>query len=137
MSLKLEIVTPEGTAYSDEVDMVELPGIDGEIGIFPMHIPLMTMLKPGTLRLIKGREEHFLAVGEGFVEVDQATVRVLTDMAVEDKDIDEVEAQAAIDRAKETLAGNLGKEEVAAVEASVQKSLAKLSLKRRRTGMGS
>lgn len=134
-TLKLEIVTPEGTAFTDDVDMVELPGVEGEMGVYPMHIPLMTQLRPGHLRLIKGNTEHLMAVGEGFVEITQTSVKILTDMAVEDKDIDEAETQAAIDRAKQALAGNIGHEEVASVEAALQKSLAKMTLKRRRTGI--
>jgi F-type H+-transporting ATPase subunit epsilon len=135
-TLKLEIVTPEGTAFTDDVDMVELPGVEGEMGIYPMHIPLMTQLRPGELRLIKGAQEQLMAVGEGFVEITQTSVKILTDMAVEDKDIDEAETQAAIDRAKKALEGNLGAEEVAAVEAALQKSLVKMNLRRRRSGGG-
>jgi F-type H+-transporting ATPase subunit epsilon len=134
MSLRLEIVTPEGTVYSDDVDMVEIPGVEGELGVYPMHVPLMTQLHPGELRVIQGGAERFLAVGEGFVEVTQERVSVLTDMAVEDVHIDEAEAREAMERAQAMLSGNLAHEEVAAVEAMIQKSLVKLNLKRRRGG---
>jgi F-type H+-transporting ATPase subunit epsilon len=132
-TLKLEIVTPEARAYSDDVDMVVLPGVEGEMGIYPMHVPLMTQIKPGELLVRKAGEVHHLAVGEGFVEITQTRVNVLTDMALEERAIDESAAQAAVERAQQRLReGNLGDEEVAAVQAALQKSLAQLHVKRRR-----
>jgi F-type H+-transporting ATPase subunit epsilon len=132
-TLKLEIVTPEARAYSDDVDMVVLPGVEGEMGIFPMHVPLMTQIKPGELLVRKGPETLHLAVGEGFVEITQTRVNVLTDMAIEAKAIDETAAERAVSRAEERLReGNLGDEEVTAVQAALQKSLAQLHVKRRR-----
>jgi len=132
MPLKLEIVTPEARAYSDEVDLVVIPGLEGEMGIYPMHVPLMTQIKPGELVVTKGREVQHLAVGEGFVEITQTHVNVLTDMAIEEAHIDAHAAEEAVKRAQTKLAeGNLGSEEVAAVEAALQKSLAQLRVKRR------
>jgi F-type H+-transporting ATPase subunit epsilon len=132
-TLKLEIVTPETRAYSDDVDMVVLPAIEGEMGVFPMHVPLMTQIKPGELLVRKGGEIHHLAVGEGFVEITQTHVNVLTDMAIESAHIDETMAEEAVKRAEQRLReGNLGDEEVAAVQAALQKSLAQLHVKRRR-----
>jgi F-type H+-transporting ATPase subunit epsilon len=84
-TLKLEIVTPETKAYSDDVDMVVLPGVEGEMGIYPMHVPLMTQIKPGELMVTKGGQRSYLAVGEGFVEITQTSVSVLTDMAIEEQ----------------------------------------------------
>ncbi len=131
-TLRLEIVTPEAKAYSDDVDMVVLPGIEGEMGILPMHVPLMTELKPGELRITKNGQETFLAVGEGFVEITGERVSVMTDMAVEEKAIDEAAVQAAIERAEKRMREeHLGDEEVASVQAAIQKSLAQLHLKRR------
>ncbi len=131
--MRLEIVTPEAKTFSDDVEMVVIPGIEGEMGILPMHIPLMTQLKPGELRVTRKGEQIFLAVGEGFVEVTQNSVSVLTDMAVEEKEIDEAAAQAAVERAEAAMQDkDLGSEEVAAVQAALQKSLAQLHLKRRR-----
>lgn len=133
-TLKLEIVTPEGITRSEDVDMVVLPGVEGEMGILPMHIPLMTELLPGEMKIVKGSEEEYLAVGQGFVEITFDSVSVLTDMAVEESDIDEAEAEAAMQRAQQAFedAERMGGEELAAVEAAIQKSLAKLNLKRRR-----
>lgn len=133
MPLKLEIVTPEHRAYSDDVDMVVLPGIDGEMGIYPMHVPLMTQIKPGELVVRKGHETHHLAVGEGFVEVTQTHVRVLADMAIEEQHIDTNAAEEAVKRAEARLKEeHLGAEEVAAVQAMIQKSMAQLNVKRRK-----
>jgi len=132
-TLRLEIVTPEKRAYSDDVEMVVLPGIEGEMGIFPMHVPLMTQIKPGELVVTKGGQRTHLAVGEGFVEITQERVSVLTDMAIEEAHIDEAAAEAAVKRAQQSMTDkDLGGEEGAAVQAALAKSLAQLHVKRRR-----
>jgi F-type H+-transporting ATPase subunit epsilon len=131
-TLKLEIVTPETTAYSEDVEMVTLPGSEGELGVYPNHVPLLTTLNPGELRVLKGGKESFLAIGEGFVEITGSTVSVLTDMALKPAAIDESAAEAAVARAQAAMKEDLGKEECAAVTASLQKALAQLHVKRRR-----
>ena len=133
-TLKLEIVTPERTAYSEDVEMVTLPGSEGELGVYPNHVPLLTTLNPGELRVLKEGKETFLAIGEGFVEVTASTVSVLTDMALDVTAIDESAAEAAVARAKAAMKDDLTGEEVAAVQASLQKALAQLHVKRRRHG---
>ncbi len=134
-TLRLEIVTPDKRAYSDDVDMVVLPAVEGEMGVLPMHVPLMTQIKPGELVVTKGHETLYLAVGEGFVEITTTHVNVLTDMAIEEIAIDESAAEAAVKRAEEALKGHeLGGEEAAAVQVALAKSLAQLHLKRRRRG---
>jgi len=134
-TLRLEIVTPESKTYSEDVDMVVVPGIEGEMGILPHHVPLMTQLKPGELKVTRNGESIYLAVGEGFVEVTQERVSVLTDMAIEEQAIDEGAAQAAVDRALAAMQSkDLSDEECAAVTASMQKSLAQLHVKRHRHG---
>jgi len=133
-TLKLEIVTPEATAYSEEVEMVTLPGVEGELGVYPNHVPLLTTLNPGELRVLKGGKETFLAIGEGFVEITGTSVSVLTDMALDISAIDENAAEAAIARAKAAMKEDLGSEAAAAVQASLQKALAQLHVKRRRRG---
>jgi len=131
-TLKLEIVTPEAKVFSDSVSMVVVPGAEGELGIMPMHIPLLTELKPGALKITQGGQESYLAVGEGFVEVTQQSVTILTDMAIAEKEIDEQKVQEAIERARARMKEpNLSNEEVATVEASIEKSLAQLHLKHR------
>jgi ABC-type sulfate/molybdate transport systems ATPase subunit len=82
-TLKLEIVTPEARIYSEDVDMVTLPGVEGEMGIFPMHIPLMTQVAHGEIVARKGGQEHFLAVGEGFVEITGDRVAILNHGQIE------------------------------------------------------
>ena len=103
------------------------------MGVYPMHAPTMTQIKPGELIVTKGREVLYLAVGEGFVEVTQTNVNVLTDMAIEEQHIDPGLAEAAVKRAEESLrTGSLEGEEIASVQAALQKSLAQLHVKRRR-----
>src|SRR5437764_5418839 len=131
-TLKLEIVTPEEKIYSEDVEMVTLPGSEGELGVYPNHIPLLSTLIPGELRVLKGGKETFLAIGEGFVEVTGSAVSVLTDMALDPAVIDESAAEAAVARAQAAMKEDLGAEEVAAVQASLQKALAQLHVKRRR-----
>lgn len=131
--LRLEIVTPEEKTYSDDVDSVVIPGIEGELGVLPMHSPLMTQLEPGELRVLKGGKELRLAVGEGFVEITPEKVAVLTDMAVKESDIDEAAAEEAIRRAEKAMAGEkLSNEEYAANNGALLRSLALIKVKRRR-----
>jgi F-type H+-transporting ATPase subunit epsilon len=131
-TLRLEIVTPEAKAYSEDVDFVVLPGSEGEMGVYPKHVPLLTTLKPGELRVLKDGRETALAVGEGFVEIRGDAVSILTDMALESAQIDAEAAEKAVESAKAAMKEDLGKEEVAAVQASLQKALAQLHVKRRR-----
>jgi F-type H+-transporting ATPase subunit epsilon len=130
-TLRLEIVTPEEKIYSEDVDMVTLPGSEGELGVYPKHVPVLTTLKPGELRILKNGRETSMAVGEGFVEIKADGVSVLTDMALEAEKIDVAAAEAAVERAKAAMKEDLGKEEVAAIQASLQKALAQLHVKRR------
>jgi F-type H+-transporting ATPase subunit epsilon len=130
-TLRLEIVTPEAITYSEEVDMVTLPGVEGEMGIFPMHVPLMTQIVPGEVSVRKNGQDYFLAVGEGFVEITGTRVAILTDMAIKAADIDEARAEEARKRAEERLQDKLSDEEVASVNAALAHSLAQLKVKRR------
>ena len=131
-TLKLEIVTPEARVYSEDVDMVTLPGSEGEMGIFPMHVPLMTQLTAGEVSVRKGGRDFFLAVGDGFVEVTGERVSILTDMAIKAENIDEVMAEEARKRAEARLAEHLDAAEVALVNASLANALAQLKVKRQR-----
>ncbi len=130
-TLKLEIVTPEAKVYSEDVDMVTLPGVEGEMGIFPMHVPLMTQLASGEISLRKGGQDFFLAVGDGFVEVTGASVSILTDMAIKAENIDEAKAEEARRRAEARLAEKLDDADLASVNAALAHSLAQLKVKRR------
>jgi F-type H+-transporting ATPase subunit epsilon len=131
-TLKLQIVTPEVTAYSADVEMVTLPGSEGDLGIFPNHVPLLTTLQPGEIRIVKDGRETFLAVGEGFVEVTGDAVSVLTDMALESAHIDESAAEKAVESARAAMRGDHSGEELANIQATLAKSLAQLHVKRRR-----
>jgi F-type H+-transporting ATPase subunit epsilon len=130
-TLRLEIVTPEAKAYSEDVEMVVLPGTDGELGVYPQHVPVLTTLKPGELRVLKGGRETSLAVGEGFAEITGESISVLTDMALESSAIDEAAAEAAVARAQAAMKEDHVAEEVASIKASLQKALAQLHVKRR------
>ena len=130
-TLKLEIVTPEGVAYGEDVDMVTLPGVEGEMGIFPLHVPLMTQVVPGEIAVRKSGQEFFLAVGDGFAEITADHVSILTDMAIKAENIDEARAEEARHRAEARLREKLSDEEVAVVNAALAHSLAQLQVKRR------
>lgn len=133
-TLKLEIVTPKGTAYSDNVEMVTLPGVEGQLGVLPSHAPLMTQLVPGEVIVRKAGHDDFLAVGEGLVEVTGDYVAIATDMAVAAEKIDEAAVEEARRRAAARLNEKLSSEEVASVNASLARSLAQLRVKRRHHG---
>jgi F-type H+-transporting ATPase subunit epsilon len=129
--MKLEIVTPEETVYSGDVDMVTLPGVVGQMGIYPQHVPLMTQLVPGEIIVRKDGRDLFIACGEGLIEINASRVDVLTDLAVAADLIDTAKAEEARRRAEARLKEKLSEEEVAAVNASLARSLAQLHIKRR------
>jgi F-type H+-transporting ATPase subunit epsilon len=133
-TLKLEIITPDGTVYSEDVEMVTLPGVEGQMGVFPQHVPLMTQMVPGEIIVRKDAHDYFLAVGEGLVEITPDHVAVLTDMAIAAEKIDEAKVQEARQRAEARLNEKLSDEEVASVNASLTRSLAQLHVKRRSHG---
>ena len=130
-TLKLEIVTPEAKTYSEDVEMVTLPGVEGEVGILPMHVPLMTQIKAGELTVRKSGQDYFLAIGEGFVEITADKVAIMTDMAIRAEQIDEAKAEEARKRAEARLQEKLTDEETALVSAALMHSLAQLHVKRR------
>jgi len=131
-TLKLRIVTPESTFYEEEVDMVTLPGVEGQMGLLPGHIRMMTQMVPGELIVQKDGRDQFLAVGEGLVEVSSERVDILTDMAIGAENIDEAKAEEARQRAAARLRERISSGEVAIVNASLVRSLAQLRVKRRR-----
>jgi F-type H+-transporting ATPase subunit epsilon len=130
-TLKLEIVTPEAKTYSEDVDMVTLPGVEGEMGVYPMHVPVMTQITAGEIVVKKDGKDYFLAVGEGFAEITGERVAILTDMAIRAENIDEAKAEEARRRAEARLAEKLNDEEAAMVSAALAHSLAQLKVKRR------
>jgi F-type H+-transporting ATPase subunit epsilon len=130
-TLKLEIVTPEAKTYSDDVDMVTLTGSEGEMGILPQHMPLMTQLIAGEIIARKGAQIIHLAVGDGFVQVTGERVAILTDMAILAENIDEAKAEEARQRAEARLAEKITEAEAASAGAALAHSLAQLKVKRR------
>jgi F-type H+-transporting ATPase subunit epsilon len=130
-TLKLEIITPEAVAFSEDVEMVTLPGIEGEMGIFPQHVPLMTQVVPGEVMLRRNGVDSVLAVGEGFVEITANRVAIMTDMAIKADEIDEAKAEEARQRAEARLKEKLSEDELAAVNAALLRSIAQLQVKRR------
>ena len=130
-TIRLEIVTPQATVYSEDVDMVTLPGVEGQMGVLPHHVRLMTQLVPGEMIVRKNGQVHFLAVGEGLVEVTGERVAIVTDMAVAAENIDEAKAEEARQRAAARLREKISSAEVASVNASLARSLAQLRVKRR------
>src|SRR5262250_2866269 len=130
-TLKLEIVTPEATVYSQEVEFVILQGVEGQMTVLPQHVRLMTQLVPGEMVVRAGGQDEFLAVGGGLVQVTGERVAVLTDMAIAAESIDEAKAEEARQRAAARLREKLSSEEVASVNAALARSLAQLYVKRR------
>jgi F-type H+-transporting ATPase subunit epsilon len=128
---KLEIATPEALIYSEDVDMVTLPTIEGQMGILPHHIRLMTQLVPGEMTIRKRGGAEYIAVGEGLVEVTGSRVSVITNMAIASDKIDEAAVEEARERAAARLREKLSSEEVASVNASLARSLTQLRVKRR------
>ena len=131
-TLKLEIVTPAGTVYSEDVELVTLPGVAGQIGVYPHHVPLITQMVPGEMIVRKDGRDRFFATGEGLIEVTATRVSILTDLAIAADRIDEAKAEEARQRAEARLREKLSDEEVASVNASLARSLAQLRVKRRR-----
>ena len=130
--IKFEIVTAERVIYSDEVDVVIAPGIEGELGILPHHAPLMTMLQPGSLRVRKGTEEIEIVVSGGFLEVRPDKVTVLADTAEHAEEIDVERAAAAKRRAEERLRARPPDMDLARAEAALRRSLIRLKVADRR-----
>jgi F-type H+-transporting ATPase subunit epsilon len=130
-TLKLEIVTPDAKVFSEDVEMVTLPGVEGEMGIYPNHVPLLTQIVAGEIIARKGGQDFFLAIGEGFVEITGDHVAILADMAIRAENIDEAKAEEAKRRAEARLAEKLNDEDTAAVQAALLHSSAQLKVKRR------
>jgi F-type H+-transporting ATPase subunit epsilon len=131
-TLKLEIVTPEAIVFSEDVELVTLPSLEGEIGVYPHHVRLVAQLVPGEILVTKDGQERALAVGEGLAEIGARHVAIWTDMAIPADRIDEARVEEARARAAARLQEKISDEEVASVNASLARSLAQLQVKRRR-----
>jgi len=131
-TIKLEISTPEAMVYSDDVEMVTIPGVEGQMGLLPQHTRLMTYLVPGEMIVRKDGHDQFMAVGEGLVEVTNTRVSIATNLAIAAEKIDEATVEEARQRAAARLKEKLSSEEVASVNASLARAVAQLNVKRRR-----
>jgi F-type H+-transporting ATPase subunit epsilon len=134
MSLTLEIVTPEARVYSDTIDTVVIPTVDGEIGILPGHIPLLTQVEHGELRVTKGTTTSYLAVGGGFAQVSGDKISVLAEHAITEEKIDEKAVEVAQQRAEQAIkeAKNLDPNEFEHLQGLIRFAGTQLALKRRR-----
>jgi F-type H+-transporting ATPase subunit epsilon len=133
--LHLEIVTPEAKVLDMHADFVELPGAEGDMGVYPQHEPTVAELKAGELRVTHDGKIEVMAIGEGFAEITAHHIGIMTDGAVNEKDIDEKKAEEAVKRAEDLLKSNTLKgEELEATQASLARSLAQIKVKRRRHG---
>lgn len=131
--IKLDIVTAEKSIFSEDVDMVIAPGVQGQLGILPHHAPLMTMLEPGELVIKKGGEEVYLAVSGGFLEVRPDRVIVLADAAERVEEIDIARAEEARKRAQKRLEERYAPEvDAARAEAALRRSLIRLRIAEKR-----
>jgi F-type H+-transporting ATPase subunit epsilon len=130
-TLKLEIVTPRGPVYAKDVDMVTLPGREGEMGILPLHAPLITLIGSGEIVAKRGPEEDRLLITGGCADITQDRVAILTVFATDESNIDEAKAEEARARAEARLKEKLSPEETSLVQSAMAHSLAQLNIKRR------
>ena len=134
--LRLVIVTPEGKTFDGDVEQVVMPGVEGQLGILPGHVPLLTAIQPGELDLEACTRGDEISVGGGFAEVTGERVTILTDMAVKPEDIDEHAVEKALESAKKALLEKKAGPEAAELMALIQRSTAQLNLKRKRRTHG-
>ena len=127
-NLKLDIVTAERIVYSEEVDEVIAPGVEGQLGILPHHAPLMTILQSGELVVKRGNEEDIMAISGGFLEVRPDRVIILADSAERAEEIDMERAEAARKRAEQRMAEKPPDLDTARVEASLRRAVARLAV---------
>jgi F-type H+-transporting ATPase subunit epsilon len=134
MPLTLEIVTPEAKVYSDTIDSVVIPTVEGEIGVLPGHIPLLTQVEDGELRVTKGATTQLLVVSGGFAQIDGDRVRVLAENAINEEKIDENAVEAALKRAEEQLreAKDMDPQQYENLQSMVRYSGVQLAVKRRK-----
>ena len=135
-TLKLEIVTPESKIYSEDVEMVTLPGSEGEAGIYPNHVPLLKKVQAGEIVVSRDGNEEIVAIGEGFAEVTGEHMAILTDNAANSGDIDEAAAEQAKAKAEQRLqeGGDISEDEARALNQAIFYSQAQIKAKRRKRG---
>jgi F-type H+-transporting ATPase subunit epsilon len=132
MQINLEIVTPERVAYTDTIDMVTVPGVDGVLGILPRHAPLFAQLQEGEVKIKKGNQELFLSIGGGFIEVTKDKVMILVTQAKHADELNETEINQAKQKAVEALKQKITPQEKLIAQAMLRQSIVDLSLLRKR-----
>jgi F-type H+-transporting ATPase subunit epsilon len=132
MTIRVDIVTAERLVFSDDADIVMVPGVEGEMGILPHHEPIMTMIQPGEILVRHGSEEHSLAVSGGFLEVTPDHITILADAAERADEIDIARAEAAKKRAEENLTRTAAEVDTANAEASLRRALARIKVAEKR-----
>jgi F-type H+-transporting ATPase subunit epsilon len=127
-TIHVDVVSAEEQIFSGEAEFVVLPGIMGELGIYPRHAPLLTQIKPGAVRIrLPGQaEDELVFVQGGFLEVQPTRVTVLADTAIRAKDLDEVAAMAAKKAAEEAMQNKTSREEIAQAEAELSIAVAQI-----------
>jgi len=130
--MKIEIISAERLVYSDDVDILVAPGVDGELGIHPHHAPLLTYLQPGELKILKGSDETVLAVSGGFLEVFDNRVVILADTAEQAEEIDEARAQEAISKAKDRMSQRGSDLDLQRAMVSLRKAEVRLKVSRKK-----
>ena len=131
-TLRLEIITAERQIFADDVNVVVVPGIEGELGILPHHAPLMTMLKPGELLIRKDSEETYMSVSGGFLEIRPDKIIILADACERAEEIDIERAEEAKRRAEERLTTHPPDMDMAQAQAALLRSLVRLKVAERR-----
>jgi F-type H+-transporting ATPase subunit epsilon len=127
-TIHVDVVSAEASIFSGEAEFVVLPGEMGELGIYPRHAPLITRIKPGTVRILKpGGEEELVFVAGGILEVQPKVVTVLADTAIRGHDLDEAKANEAIKKAEEARRSVTDKQEIAVVEGELALLAAQLA----------
>jgi len=127
-TIHVDVVSAEASIFSGEAEFVVLPGEMGELGIYPRHAPLITRIKPGTVRILKaGGEEELVFVAGGILEVQPKIVTVLADTAIRGHDLDEAKANEAIKKAEEARRSVTDKQEIAVVEGELALLAAQLA----------
>ncbi len=136
-TLNFELVTAERIVLQEEgVDMVVAPGTDGVLGILPRHVPLITTLQPGELRVKRGADVTSMVVTGGFMEVAPDKVLVLADAAERSDEIDVARAEEARRRAEERLAGSKDTIDAARAEAALRRAIVRIHIGQRHRSSG-
>lgn len=131
-TMRLEIATAERVVYSEDVEILVAPGMDGQLGILPNHAPLLTALQPGEIRVVREGEESYMAVSGGFLEVMANRVTILADTAERAEEIDIERAEEAMQRAQERIESSVSAMDLQRALASIRRSQARLLAARRR-----